>query len=401
MTGSLWWLRNLKVAGRRVLVRVDFNVPLDKNGSVADDSRIRAVLPTINFLLKKKCRVILMSHLGRPKGVDEKLRMNSVANVLEKLLHQKIIKLDYCVGPSVKAVVKGMKECDIVLLENLRFHLEEEANAVVFAKSLASLADVYVDDAFGAMHRAHASVDKIADFLPSGAGLLVEAELKVLTHLLKHPAHPFVAVMGGAKVSDKIMVIESLLKKVDCLLVGGAMMFTFLKSHGFEVGKSFVDYSALSFVKKMLKRNKIRLPVDVVVAGSRKSVPKTVVINRIPKSMTGFDIGHETIVLFKKYLSQARTVFWNGPLGLCEENKFAKGTESIAKYIAGLKATAIVGGGDSIAVVSKLKLNKKFSHVSTGGGATLEFLEGKKLPGIAALERNKLKFSKYHVGGAL
>ena len=271
MENSLWWLRNLRVAGRRVLVRVDFNVPFGKNGNVMDDSRIRAALPTIRYLLGKNARVILMSHLGNPTGVDEKLRMNAVAGVLKKLLHHEIIKLDDCIGPVVKTVVKGMKECDVVLLENLRFHPEENANALVFGKALANLADVYVNDAFGTLHRAHASVCAVTSFLPSAAGLLVEKELASLTPLLVRPKKPFVAVMGGIKVSDKIKVIENLAKKVDVLLVGGAMMFTFLKSVGHGIGRSFVEDGLLSFARKMLKSNKIVLPVDVVVAKNKKA----------------------------------------------------------------------------------------------------------------------------------
>lgn len=401
MANSLWWLRNLKVSGRRVIVRVDFNVPLDKNGNIADDSRIRAALPTINYLLKTKSRVILMSHFGKPSGNDQKLRMNIVAVRLQKLLGRDVVKVNDCVGPAVKAVVKGMKEGDVVLLENLRFHLEEESNLHVFAKGLANLADVYVNDAFGTMHRSHASVDKIADFLPSAAGLLVEKELSALTPLLKTPKHPFVALMGGVKVSDKIKVIENLLNKVDVLLIGGAMMFTFLKSQKLEVGNSLVEDNLLSFAKRMLKSNKIVLPVDVIVARSQKSSGRVVSVGKIPKTTLGLDIGPKTVALFEKKLRGAKTVFWNGPLGLCEEKNFAEGTEKIARIIAGLNGTKVVGGGDSVAIIGRLRLNKKFTHVSTGGGATLEFLEGKKLPGIAALERSKEKFSHYKVGGAL
>lgn len=391
----------MKVSGRRVIVRVDFNVPLDNGGNIADDSKIRAALPTINYLLRKKSRVVLMSHFGKPSGTNAKLRMNIIAERLKKLLSREVIKVDNCIGPSVKTVVKGMKDGDVVLLENLRFHLEEESNSHVFAKALAGLADVYVNDAFGTMHRSHASVDKIADFLPSAAGLLVEKELKALTPLLKTPNHPFIGITGGVKVSDKIKVIENLLNTIDCLLVGGAMMFTFLKSQKLEVGNSLVEDNLLSFAKKMLKSGKIVLPVDVIVGKSQKGSGKVVAVNKISKSMTGFDIGPKTVALFEKKLRGAKTVFWNGPLGLCEEKKFAKGTERIAKIIANLKGTKVVGGGDSVAVIERLKLNNKFTHVSTGGGATLEFLEGKKLPGIAALERSKEKFSHYKVGGAL
>ncbi len=377
--------------GKKVLVRADLNVPL-KDGRVSDDTRIRESLPTIRYLLKKKAIVLLLSHLGRPNGVDELLRMDPVAERLEKLLKRHVLKLDDCVGAEVDDAVNEMHSGDVAVLENVRFHREEEANDDAFARALAEPADFYVNDAFGSSHRAHASIVGVPKYLPSAAGLLLEREISMLSKALL-PKKPFVVVLGGAKVSDKIGVIENLARKACKVLVGGAMMFTFLKAVGKCVGKSRFENDKISEAKRILKKfgKKIVLPVDVVVAqrADSKAKSKVVSCDAIPKGMIGLDIGPKTIKLFENELKKAKTVVWNGPMGMCEIAKFAGGTKDIAKFIAKIRATTIVGGGDTVAVVQKLGLAKKFSHVSTGGGASLEFLEGKELPGIAALEQRK------------
>ncbi len=383
-------LKDIDVTGKRVLVRVDFNVPLDKNGNVVEDDRIKAAIPTINYLFGRNCKVVLMSHLGRPDGkVVEGLRMDRVAKRLSKLLGKEVKKLDDCVGSEVAAVVNKMKNNDVVLLENLRFHAEEEGNDKQFAKALASLADIYVNDAFGASHRAHASVDAITQFLPGCAGLLMERELEVLGKLLESPERPFIAVLGGAKVSDKVKLIESLLKKVDKLIIGGAMAFTFLKARGLNVGKSKVEDSGISEALRLLESGKMVLPVDIVVADEFKADAKrrTVRSENIPSGWFGLDIGPESVKLFEKELERAKTVVWNGPLGVFEFDKFSEGTARLAHFLSKSKATTVIGGGDTIAAVRKAGVEGKFTHTSTGGGAMLEFLEGKKLPAIEALEK--------------
>ncbi len=375
--------------GKIVLVRADLNVPL-KNGKVAYDTRIRESLPTIQYLLKKKAIVLLLSHLGRPKGIDDSLRMDPIAERLGQLLKQHVLKTDDCVGAEVEDTINEMHSGDILVLENVRFHPEEEANDDSFARALAELADFYVNDAFGSSHRAHASIVGVPKYLPSAAGFLLEKEIKMLSKALK-PKKPFVVVLGGAKVSDKIGVIENLAKKADKILVGGAMMFTFLKAMGKNVGQSKLEQDKINEAKKILRKfgKKIVLPVDVVVADKpdAKAKTKIVGIDEIPKSMIGLDIGPQTIKLFESELKRAKTVVWNGPMGMFEIPVFAKGTNAVAKAISKLKATTIVGGGDSISAIQKLGIAKKFSHVSTGGGASLEFLEGKKMPGIEVLER--------------
>lgn len=404
MKKTFWSIRDLNFTGKTVLARVDFNVPIDSAGKITDDKRIRAALPTINYLLEKKSKIILMSHLGKPKGFDEKLKMDSVAARLQELLKRSITKLDDCVGDAVNTAVKCMHVGDIILLENLRFHPEEESNSKSFADALSKFADVYVDDAFGSMHRSHASIDAVTDLLPSCAGFLVEQEVKMLAPLLKRPKRPFVAIMGGAKVSDKIKLISKLVEKVDSLLVGGAMLFTFVKSQGHSVGKSLVEDELCSFAKGLLKKNKkIFLPVDVVGSASadKNAAPKLVNVDAMPKNFIGLDIGPKTVVQYSQILKQAKTIFWNGPLGMCELKNFRKGTEAIAKVIAQTRAVKIVGGGDSAAVIDKLGLSKKFTHVSTGGGATLEFLEHGTLPGFVALERSYQKFLSYKRKGVI
>jgi len=382
-------VKDINVTGKRVLVRVDFNVPLAE-GKVADDTRLRAALPTIQYLLDQGAKVILMSHLGRPKGkVVEELRMDPVAERLSELLGRPVRKLDDCVGDAVKAAVAEMRPGDVILLENTRFHPEERKNDPQFAKKLAELADVFVNDAFGTAHRAHASTVGVAQYLPAVAGLLMEKELNFLGKALESPEHPFVALLGGAKISDKIGVIENLLTRVDALLIGGGMANTFLKAQGYEVGQSLVEDESLGVAKELLERagEKLALPVDAVVADrfAADAASKAVSVDEVPPDWRILDIGPRTVELFKEKLAEARTVVWNGPLGVFEFPKFAAGTEAIARFLADLEATTIIGGGDVVAAVRRAGVADRITHVSTGGGAALEFLEGKELPGVAAL----------------
>ena len=383
-------VRDISVKGKRVLVRVDFNVPLE-NGEVADDTRIRAVLPTIQYLLEQGAAVILMSHLGRPQGqIRDELRMDPVARSLSKLLGRDVTKVDDCVGPQVENATAGLEPGQVLLLENLRFHPEEERNDEIFARQLASLADVYVNDAFGAAHRAHASTTGLTKYLPSVAGLLMERELLMLGEALANPTRPFVAVLGGAKVSGKIGVIRSLLSKVDLLLVGGGMANTFLKAQGLEVGDSLVDNDSLAMAREMLELagKRLVLPVDVVVADAfaEDANSRTVGIKEVTSGWRILDIGPRTVGLFAEKLSSAGTVVWNGPMGVFEFPRFAAGTVGLATSLARSQATTIVGGGDSAAAVREAGLEDRMTFVSTGGGASLMFLEGKSLPGVEALE---------------
>jgi len=383
-------VRDVEVEGKRVLMRVDFNVPL-ADGEVTDDTRIRAALPTINYLLQHGAKVILMSHLGRPKGklVDD-LRLDPVAERLSELLNRPVRKLDDCVGPKVEAAVAEMQPGDVILLENTRFHPGEKANDPTFARKLASLADVFVNDAFGAAHRAHASTVGVAEYLPAVAGFLMEKEIAFLGQALTAPEHPFVAILGGAKISSKIGVIDNLLTRVDGLLIGGGMANTFLKAQGHEIGQSLVEDDSLDVARETLERagEKLVLPVDVVVANrfDAEADSKVVPVGQVPEDWAILDIGPETVELFKRKLAGAKTVVWNGPLGVFEFPRFAAGTEAIARILAESGATTIIGGGDSAAAVKQAGLADKMTHISTGGGASLEFLEGKPLPGIAALE---------------
>ncbi len=382
-------VRDVEVEGKRVLVRVDFNVPLAE-GKVTDDTRIRAALPTINYLLEHGARVILMSHLGRPKGkVVDELRLDPVAERLAELLGKPVRKLDDCVGPEVEAAVAEMRSGDVALLENTRFYSEDESNDPAFARKLASLADIFVNDAFGAAHRAHASTVGLAEHLPSVAGFLMEKEIAFLGQALTAPKHPFVAVLGGAKVSDKIGVIDNLLTKVDSLLIGGGMANTFLKAQGYEIGQSLVEDDSLDVARETLERadERLALPVDVVVADrfDAEAESKVVPVDQVPEDWRILDIGPETVELFKQKLAGAKTVVWNGPMGVFEFPRFAVGTEAIAHILAESGATTIIGGGDSVAAVEQAGLADKMTHISTGGGASLEFLEGKELPGVAAL----------------
>ena len=385
-------LRDVDVAGKRVLVRVDFNVPID-NGEVADDTRIRAALPTVQYLIDKRARSILCSHLGRPKGTPKpEFSLAPVAQRLGRLLGREVAFAPDCVGAEVAAIVARMKAGDVVLLENLRFHKEEEANDPQFAAQLASLADIYVDDAFGSAHRAHASTAGVAADLPAVAGFLMEKELEFLGKALAAPEHPFVAILGGAKVSDKIGVIENLLGKVDALLVGGGMANTFFKAQGLDVGRSLVEEDKLDVARELLRKggDKLVLPVDVVCAPEMDAAAetRTTATDAVPGGWRILDIGPKTVDLFKDKLRGARTVIWNGPMGVFEMAPFARGTTAVARALAELPgdATTIIGGGDSAAAVEQAGVADRVTHVSTGGGASLEFLEGRKLPGVEALE---------------
>ncbi len=382
-------VRDIDVKNKRVLVRVDFNVPL-KDGKVSDDTRIVASLPTIRYLLDEGAKVILMSHLGRPKGKDAKFSLRPVATRLEEILRKPVKFAPDTVGPEVKALVDQMKPGDVLLLENVRFYPEEEKNDPEFAKKLAALGDVYVDDAFGSAHRAHASTEGVAHYLPAVAGFLMEKELNYLGQALANPAHPFDAILGGAKVSDKIKVIENLLPKVDSLLIGGGMANTFFAAEGLNVGESLVENDKLDIAKALMQKGgaKIILPSDVVVADKFDPNAQTQIVSvkQVPASWRILDIGPRTIQEFERILSTAKTVVWNGPLGVFEMPAFAKGTIEIARRLANSGATTIIGGGDSAAAVEQASVADKMTHISTGGGASLEFLEGRTLPGVAALQ---------------
>ncbi|MFA5142660.1 MAG: phosphoglycerate kinase [Candidatus Omnitrophota bacterium] len=386
-------IKDVDLKDEKVLIRVDFNVPLDENLNITDDIRIRAALPTIKYALDKGAKVILMSHLGRPDGkVDEKLRLVPAAKRLEKLLGKHVTALKDCIGEDVKKAVSSMTAGDIILLENLRFHPEEEKNDPVFAKELASLGGIFVNDAFGTAHRAHASTEGVTHYLPSVAGFLLEKEIEYLGNTVDNPKRPFIAILGGAKVKDKIKVIDNLLNKVDALLIGGGMAYTFLKAQGKTIGSSKLDKDGLETAKQALdkaaKKNiPILLPVDNIIADKFDAAANAKLVGEdIPAGWMGLDIGPKTVKLFEDKLKGAKTIVWNGPLGVFEMDKFAGGTEDIAKFIAGLKgAISIIGGGDTAAAMSKFKVDGKMTHISTGGGASLEYLEGRGLPGIDAL----------------
>ena len=389
-------LTEADVSGKRVLVRADFNVPQDDNGNITDETRIRAALPTIKDLTDKGGKVILCSHMGRPKGeVKEELRLTTVAERLSQLLGQEVIKTDDCVGDAVASAVSAMKNGDVILLENLRFHSEETKNDPEFAKQLASNADLYVNDAFGTAHRAHASTEGVTKYLsPSVAGYLIEKELDYLQDAVDNPKRPLAAIIGGSKVSSKIGVIETLLDKCDKLLIGGGMIFTFYKARGLSVGNSLVEEDKLELAKSLEAKAKEQgvdflLPTDVVVADNfaPDANSKTVSVEEIPDGWMGLDIGPNSIKVFQDALADCNAVIWNGPMGVFEFDKFAKGTEAIARTLADKSdAVTIIGGGDSVAAVEKVGVADKMSHISTGGGASLELLEGKTLPGIVALD---------------
>lgn len=391
---GIFTLKDFNFREKEVLVRVDFNVPVDSRGRITDDARIRAAVPTIKYLIKKKAIVILASHFGRPKDQEPELMMDRIAERLGKILGMHVEKLNDCIGSEVEDYIDEMVPGEVALLENLRFHREEEANDPVFARSLADLAQLYVNDAFGASHRAHASVAGVPLLMPGCAGFLLQKEVESLEKATKSPKRPFVAVMGGVKVSDKISVIKNLLKKVDRLLIGGAMMFTFLKAKGYNVGSSLVEDDRLALARKLLKSRKIILPVDAVVAEKLDKNAKAKAVGIGSISGFGLDIGPETSKLYSQIIKTARTAVWNGPMGKFEWKKFSKGTNAIARAMAGSRAVTIVGGGDSAAAVSRMRLSGKMTHVSTGGGASLEFLEGKKLPGIESLEKSRNRLRK-------
>jgi phosphoglycerate kinase len=386
-------VRDADVQGKRVLVRVDFNVPIE-SGKVLDDWRLRATLPTIRYLTERGAKVILLSHLGRPKGKrDEQFSLRPVAQRLSELLGQPVQFADDCVGEVAEQGVARLQAGEVLLLENLRFYAGEEANDEAFAQQLARLGDVFVNDAFGAAHRAHASVHAITKFLPSYAGLLMEREVTHLSRLLEAPEKPFVAVLGGAKVSDKIGVIRNLLTKVDALLIGGAMAFTFLKAQGYETGKSLVEADKLDLANALLgeareKGVELVLPVDVAVAESdaEDAATQVVPVTSIPADKAGYDIGPETANLFAERIRTAKTVFWNGPMGRFERTPFKAGTKAIAEALAQCSGTTVVGGGETAAAAFEFGIADKVTHVSTGGGAALELLEGRELPGIAVLK---------------
>jgi len=392
-------VRDIDVPGKKVFVRVDYNIPMDSNGNITDYTRIDASLPTLKYLLEKGASIILASHLGRPKGRDPKYSLLPVQKALAERLEVNVKFVPDCIGDEVKKAISNLKSKEVLLLENVRFYKEEEANDENFAKQWADLVDVYVCDAFGSVHRAHASVEALPRIMkqqskPAVAGFLVEKELEYLDNAISNPKRPFAAILGGSKVSTKIGVIESLLQKVDKLLIGGGMMFTFYKSMGIEVGNSLLEKDYVSTAFELLQKAKeksvsIILPVDVVVTDNIDNPQKVKVVskNEIPADMMGVDIGPASIKLFSDELKNCKTIFWNGPLGVFEKDEFAKGTIEIAKVLANLKdAVKVIGGGDSAAAVAKAGVENKMTHISTGGGASLEFIEGKPLPGIVVLE---------------
>lgn len=386
-------IEDVDVNGKKVLVRCDFNVPQDENGNITDDRRIVSALPTIKYLLEHNAKVILCSHLGRPKGeFNMKYSLKPVAVRLSELLNQEVKLAEDVVGDSAKELSSNLKEGEVILLENVRFHKEEEENDMPFSKKLSELADLYVNDAFGTAHRAHASTAGVTKYLPAVCGYLIQKEINVMGKALANPARPFVAILGGKKVSDKINVITNLIDKVDTLLIGGGMAYTFYKAKGYEIGTSICEEDKIDLAKELLEKAehkgvKLILPVDNVVAKefSNDSESKVVSSDSIPEGWQGLDIGPETVKLFAEELKDAKTVIWNGPMGVFELDKFAKGTNEVAKILGGLDAITIIGGGDSASAIEKGGFADKMTHISTGGGASLEFLEGKVLPGIACL----------------
>lgn len=388
-------IKDIDVKNKKVLVRCDFNVPQNKEtGEITDNRRIKAALPTIQYLLENNAKVILCSHLGRPKGeVNTKYSLKPVAEELSKLLGKEVKLAKDVIGADAKELTSNIKDGEIVLLENVRFHAEEEKNDANFAKELASMAQIYVNDAFGTAHRAHGSTAGVADYLPAVSGFLIEKELEFLGGALENPKKPFVAILGGAKVSDKIGVIENLIEKVDTLIIGGGMAYTFFKAKGLNIGTSICEEDKIDLAKSLLEKAKTKgvkllLPVDNKVAKEFSNEAEYIEVssNEIPDGYMGMDIGTKTIENFKEVLKDAKTVVWNGPLGVFEFDKFAQGTNEVAKILGNLDAITIIGGGDSAAAIEKMGLADKMTHISTGGGASLEFLEGKTLPGIACLE---------------
>ncbi|MBI4833885.1 MAG: phosphoglycerate kinase [Planctomycetes bacterium] len=384
-------INDMKITGKRILLRADFNVPQDAKGNITDDTRIKAVLPTINHILSNKGKLVLMSHLGRPKDKEAKFKLDSVAQRLSQLINRPVKKLDDTIGANIEKTVSKMAEGDVVLLENLRFYPEEEANDDNFSKKLAFLGDLYINDAFACSHRAHASIAGVTKYLKSGAGYLLAKEIEYLTKVVSSAEKPFVLILGGAKVSDKIGVINNLMELVDTIIIGGGMAYTFLAAEGKKIGSSKLEKDKISVATDILKKARDRkinilLPVDhLIVDKVDQHAHIKLTSGEIPDGWIGVDIGPKTIKLFTDALSTAKTVCWNGPLGVFEIDKFAEGSRSIAVAMTNLKATTVVGGGDTSAAVEKFGLASKMSHISTGGGASLEFLEGKDLPGITSL----------------
>ena len=387
-------IEDIDVNGKKVLMRCDFNVPQDENGNITDNRRIVSALPSIKYLIEHNAKVILCSHLGRPKGeFKEKYSLKPIAEELSKLLGKEVKLAKDVIGEDAHNLANNLKDGDVMLLENVRFHKEEEANDPEFAKKLADMAEIYVNDAFGTAHRAHASTAGVASYLPAVSGFLIKKELDFMGSALENPERPFVAILGGAKVSDKIGVIENLMEKVDTLIIGGAMAYTFLKATGKNIGNSLCEDEKLELAKDILekakqKNVKLMLPVDNIEAKSTDD-EVTKIVEEIEDGYAGFDIGPKTIEMYEKEIENAKTVVWNGPLGMFELEKFANGTMSIARKLAELDAITIIGGGDSASAIEKAGLSDKMSHISTGGGASLEFLEGKKLPGIEVLENKE------------
>jgi phosphoglycerate kinase len=387
-------VRDVDVVKKRVLVRVDFNVPMSHDGAITDDTRIRACLPTIEYLAKHQARIILCSHLDRPGGrVVEELRLAPVARRLSELLDKPVEALNDCIGSQVEGTVSRLRDGEIALLENLRFYPQEEANDPNFAQSLSRLADIYVDDAFGSCHRAHASIVGVAQYLPAVSGLLLEKEVRTLSGLLKNPDKPFTVMIGGAKVATKLGLLENILPKIDSLLIGGGMVATFLKSQGYSIGASMFENDMLAHIVKLGEKAKslgvqLLLPPDILIAQKLEasSTAKIVSMNQVPEGWVIADIGAKTIETFSKELNRCKTVFWNGPLGVFEIPQFAEGTRNLARVLANLKATTIIGGGSTAEAVEEMGLADKMSYVSTGGGASLELLQGKVLPGVAVLQ---------------
>ena len=387
-------VKDIPVRGKRILVRVDFNVPMDDSRNITDDTRIRAALPTIQYLMREGAKVILASHFGRPKGqMNPEYSLAPVATRLGELLGQAVPIAPDCMGPEVEREVAQLQEGQVLLLENVRFHPEEEKNDPEFAKALARLADIFVNDAFGTAHRAHASTEGVAHYIPAVAGFLMQKEVEVMGKALEEPARPFVAIIGGAKVSDKIGVIENLLNKVDALIIGGGMANTFLKAQDINVGKSLVEEDKVPLAKELLAKARdlkveLILPQDAVVAKEFKADAqfRTISVKEIADDEMALDIGPESAEAFSRYIESARTIVWNGPMGVFEMDNFAKGTEKVAQAVAKCSGITIVGGGDSVAAVEKMGVADQLTHISTGGGASLEFLEGKVLPGVAALK---------------